>query len=72
MLRGVSSGQPNGWGLYNVVGNAREWAKDGSTLSARGGARTDRMDTCRPDLTVSHSGEADGVTGFRLVREIGG
>ena len=71
-LRGVKTGEPNGWGLYNSVGNAREWAKDGSTLRALGGARTDHMDSCAPDLAVSHSGEADEVTGFRLVREIGG
>jgi hypothetical protein len=71
-LRGVKSGEPNAWGLYNSVGNAREWATDGSTLRAVGGARTDRMDACSPNLTVSHSGEADDVTGFRVVREIGG
>jgi serine/threonine protein kinase len=71
-LRGVKTGDPNGWGLYNSVGNAREWAKDGSSLQALGGARTDHMNACSPNLTVSHSGEADEVTGFRLVREIGG
>jgi formylglycine-generating enzyme required for sulfatase activity len=71
-LRGVKSGEPNGWGLYNSVGNAREWAKDGATVRALGGARTDRMSDCQPSLTVSHDGAADEVTGFRVVREIGG
>ncbi|MBK6739875.1 MAG: SUMF1/EgtB/PvdO family nonheme iron enzyme [Haliea sp.] len=72
MLRDVRSGDPNGWGLLESVGNAREWAKDGGTLMAHGGARTDRLEACKPELSKSHSGEAGEVTGFRFVREIGG
>jgi len=71
-LRGAKTGLPNGWGLYNSVGNAREWAIEGTSVHALGGAHTDRMNTCQPDLDVSHNGDADAVTGFRLVREIRG
>ncbi|MDH5737992.1 MAG: SUMF1/EgtB/PvdO family nonheme iron enzyme, partial [Gammaproteobacteria bacterium] len=64
------SGKPNGWGLYNYVGNAREWVLDGRNLLAVGGSHTDLKVDCRIDKSVEHSGEADAVTGFRLVRDI--
>ena len=72
-LLNALSGRPNKWGLYNPVGNAREWARksDGS-LVALGGAHTDPMSECRapePKL-VAHGGEADPVTGFRILRQI--
>ena len=65
------SGRPNPWGLYNYVGNAREWAvaEDG-TLLALGGAHTDPRQECTLEKRVVHSGEADRVTGFRVLREI--
>ncbi len=65
------SGKPNGWGLINYVGNAREWVTSGGSVVARGGAFTDPMSQCSIGLQESHSGNADPETGFRLVRELG-
>ena len=65
------SGKPNGWGLINYVGNAREWVTSGGSLVARGGAFTDSMSECRISLQESHNGNADPETGFRLLRELG-
>lgn len=72
-LKQVLSGRPNRWGLYNPIGNAREWAEDGKALVTLGGAHTNSMSDCR-DLEiyvgVTHSGEADPITGFRVLRQI--
>ena len=65
------SGKPNGWGLINYVGNAREWVTSGGSLVARGGAFTDPMSECRISLQEPHNGNADPKTGFRLLRELG-
>lgn len=65
------SGRANAFGLFNFVGNAREWAlADGETLLALGGAHTDPRAQCSVSMQVPHEGAADPVTGFRLVREI--
>lgn len=64
------SGRPNSWGLYNFVGNAREWAMDGEDVLALGGAHTDPKSQCTVQMGVSHTGGADAVTGFRVVRQI--
>lgn len=69
-LLNTLSGKPNDWGLYNHVGNAREWAVSGEELVALGGAHTDPKAECTMAKSVVHSGQADAVTGFRLVREI--
>jgi len=73
-LVNTQSGKPNDWGLYNFVGNAREWAtqksEEGDELFALGGAHTDARSACRIDLAITHSGESDRVTGFRVVRLI--
>ena len=70
-LKNSLSGRPNGWGLYNHVGNAREWAteEDGSLL-AMGGAHTDPKAECTLQKRVAHAGVPDPVTGFRVVRKI--
>ena len=65
------SGKQNGWGLANYAGNAREWVRSGQTLTVRGGAYNDPLTACGPEFDEAHSGEADAVTGFRLVRELG-
>ncbi len=69
-LLNTLSGKPNDWGLYNHVGNAREWAIKGEELVALGGAHTDPKAECTMAKSVVHSGQADPVTGFRLYREI--
>lgn len=70
-LLSALSGRPNNWGLYNFVGNAREWAvQEDGTLLAVGGAHTDPKSECSIDKRVAHGGEADPVTGFRILRQI--
>jgi serine/threonine protein kinase len=70
-LLSTLSGKPNGYGLFNHVGNAREWAvqADGS-LVALGGAHTDPKAECTLDKRVAHGGVSDPVTGFRVLRII--
>lgn len=70
-LGSVRAGRPNGWGLYNLAGNAQEWVKSADGWNARGGAFSDPISQCGPALTRSVSGTADPATGFRVVREIG-
>ena len=69
-LLNTLSGRPNNWGLYNHVGNAREWAVQGEELFALGGAHTDPKAECTMSKSVVHSGQADPVTGFRVLRRI--
>ncbi|MEM7364544.1 MAG: SUMF1/EgtB/PvdO family nonheme iron enzyme [Pseudomonadota bacterium] len=69
-LRGTTTGRPNRWGLFNYVGNAREWVVDDDVLFAAGGAHTDPMSECTIDQRISHGGEPDAITGFRLLREL--
>ncbi len=71
-LLGVTTGESNGWGLKNYVGNAREWVVDGQGVSARGGSHKDRYESCDIGLQQPHDGQPDAVTGFRLVRKVGG
>lgn len=69
-LLNTLSGRPNNWGLYNHVGNAREWAMQGEDVVALGGAHTDPKAECTLSKSVVHSGQADAVTGFRILRQI--
>lgn len=71
-LLSTLSGRPNRWGLYNFVGNAREWAIGDESVLAMGGAHTDPKSECTLDKQVAHPGEADPVTGFRIVRSVEG
>jgi formylglycine-generating enzyme required for sulfatase activity/predicted Ser/Thr protein kinase len=71
-LLDVRSGRQNGWGLVNYVGNAQEWVQSGGGLAARGGAYSDSLSQCDIGLSRVHSGGPDKLTGFRLVREMGG
>lgn len=68
---GVNTGKPNGWGLYNYVGNVQEWVLNGSGVVARGGAFEDTFSKCDISLEKAHDGSADGATGFRLLLELG-
>ncbi len=67
-LVNAKSGKPNGWGLSNYIGNAQEWIRSGGSLVARGGAYEDPLTKCAISISKSHSGSADKLTGFRLVR----
>ena len=72
VLLEVNRGGQNAWGIQNFVGNAQEWVVGPSgSYEARGGAFNDRLGTCGIGLSRPHAGNADGVTGFRLVRELG-
>jgi formylglycine-generating enzyme required for sulfatase activity len=71
-LEDVRTGDANGWGLQNQIGNAREFVMSGQSVLAKGGSFEDAYDTCAVSLQVRHDGRADAVTGFRLLRGIGG
>ena len=67
----VGTGQQNGWGLVNYVGNAQEWVYDaGRKLVAVGGSYSDHISECTIATTRRHGGTADEQTGFRVLREI--
>jgi serine/threonine protein kinase len=68
-LNQVSTGHQNGWGLQNFIGNVQELTVENNDLIALGGAYQDPHAECGLDFARSHSGEADEITGFRLVRE---
>jgi formylglycine-generating enzyme required for sulfatase activity len=65
----IKSGQANGWGLKNYIGNVQEWVLDGDTIEAHGGAFEDAHSKCEISLERPHSGNPDDSTGFRLVLE---
>ncbi|MFK5915301.1 MAG: bifunctional serine/threonine-protein kinase/formylglycine-generating enzyme family protein [Woeseiaceae bacterium] len=67
----TTSGKQNSWGVVNYLGNAREWVYgDGRQLIAMGGSYKDAMDKCDFTLSSNHSGQADTISGFRVLREI--
>jgi formylglycine-generating enzyme required for sulfatase activity len=69
-LINARSGDASGWGLTNYVGNAQEWVRNGTGVTARGGAHIDALSKCDVTLSRPHGGGPDAVTGFRLVREL--
>lgn len=69
-LDNVRAGRPNGWGLYNLAGNAQEWVRSGEGWVARGGAFSDPISGCGPTASRVVGGAADPSTGFRVVREL--
>jgi hypothetical protein len=69
-LEPVQSGSPNGWGLYNTLGNAQEWVVSGGAVLAQGGAFSDNMSSCTPDSKRPHANAGDPVTGLRVIREL--
>ena len=70
-LLDATSGQPNGWGLTNYVGNAQELVRSGGSYAARGGDFDVPLTRCDASLSQPHTGAPDKTTGFRLVRELG-
>ncbi len=67
----VTTGKQNSWGLVNYLGNVQEWGygKSGQ-LVAMGGGYTHSMDECQIASWQPHSGKADVITGFRVLREL--
>ena len=67
----VTIGKQNPWGVVNYLGNAREWVYgNGRSLIAMGGSYKDAMEKCDVTLSSSHTGQADNLSGFRVVREV--
>ena len=67
----VTTGKQNPWGIVNYLGNAREWVYgNGRNLIAMGGSYKDAMDKCNVTLASNHSGSADSISGFRVLREV--
>lgn len=67
----ITTGKQNPWGVVNYLGNAREWVYgDGRTLVAMGGSYKDSMDKCDITLSAKHTGKADDISGFRVLREV--
>ena len=67
----VTTGKQNPWGIVNYLGNAREWVYgNGRNLIAMGGSYKDAMDKCDVTLASNHSGSADSISGFRVLREV--
>jgi len=67
----VTVGKPNRWGLVNYIGNAQEWVYGkGRKLVAVGGSYNSPMDKCNFNTKESQSGDADSITGFRVLREM--
>ena len=69
----VNYGSQNAWGIKNYTGNAQEWVIGPSGgYVALGGAYKDKLGICSIKLARPHAGKADELTGFRLLRELGG
>lgn len=69
-LVSISTGEENGWGLVNYVGNAQEWARDGNGVVALGGSYEDPLSKCGISLLRTAGTRPDPTTGFRLVRSL--
>jgi len=67
----ITTGKQNPWGIVNYLGNAREWVYgNGRTLISMGGSYKDAMDKCDITLSSTHTGQADSISGFRVLREV--
>ena len=67
----IISGIKNNWGLKNYIGNVQEWvASDDAEILALGGHYNSNEEECDVNYFVEHNGEADEVTGFRVLMEI--
>jgi len=67
----ASIGQQNAWGLVNYLGNVQELVSDrGGKYLAVGGSYDTEMQECDLNKQMPHSGAADNLTGFRVLREV--
>ena len=70
-LNKATLGAQNSWGVVNHLGNARELvAQRGGGYLAVGGSYDTEMQECQYGNQEPHTGAADQVTGFRVLREI--
>lgn len=70
-LNKATLGAQNSWGVVNHLGNARELvAQRGGGYLAVGGSYDTEMQECQYGNQEAHTGAADQVTGFRVLREI--
>lgn len=67
----AASGAANAFGLHNILGNVRELVQAGDGYAATGGGYADPIEACTAQAQVPVHQQADAVTGFRLVREVG-
>lgn len=63
----VKTGRTNGWGLKNYIGNVQELVVSENSILAVGGSYSDQLSKCDIELQREHAGNADNITGFRLV-----
>ncbi len=69
----TTTGKQNTWGMVNYAGNAQELVYvSGRKVAAVGGSYQTAMDRCTSNNIEQHNGDADPVTGFRLVRDLVG
>ncbi len=69
----TTTGKQNTWGVVNYAGNAQELVyTSGRKVAAVGGSYETSMDICTSTTIAIHDGKADGITGFRLVRDLVG
>ena len=69
----TTTGKQNTWGVVNYAGNAQELVYlSGKKVAAVGGSYQTAMDVCTSSAVVGHTGKADKITGFRLVRDLVG
>ena len=69
----TTTGKQNTWGVVNYAGNAQELVYlSGNKVAAVGGSYQTSMDVCTSSALTSHTGSADEITGFRLVRDLVG